>query len=391
MPDETNLKGDINSHWGSRIAVFLAAVAAVRVAFILFAPLELSGDEAQYWDWSRQMAWGYFSKGPVVAACIWLGRMLFGETVLAVRGPAVALATGAGVAIFLLGRRLYNGRVGFWAAALSQIVPIFAAFGIGMTADPPFLLCWSLALLLFHRAADANRWADWLGLAVVLGVGLNAKYTMGLFYPCAFVYLLKSRQHRRVLAGVRPWLAVAISLAMLGPLLWWDSQHGWVNMLHNAGHTGYGSHGGLKPLGLLKFLGTQLAMVTPVLAVMLVWAVVRRARKDPFCFWFCIPVLGLFLFKSVSGHDYANWTLPAYVTGLFAFSAAFLQPPVSANVHIRRLTRSAWLTPAIATPVIMLLVMLGHFSYLLDDAGLPAQPEPLPQVDRLGTGRPGHR
>jgi len=27
-------------------------------------------DEAQYWDWSRDLAWGYFSKPPVLAALI---------------------------------------------------------------------------------------------------------------------------------------------------------------------------------------------------------------------------------------------------------------------------------------------------------------------------------
>src|SRR5690242_19866156 len=30
-------------------------------------PVDLSGDEAHYWDWSRQLDLSYYSKGPLVA------------------------------------------------------------------------------------------------------------------------------------------------------------------------------------------------------------------------------------------------------------------------------------------------------------------------------------
>src|SRR4029434_6896258 len=33
-------------------------------------PLDLSGDEAHYWDWSRQLDLSYYSKGPLVAYII---------------------------------------------------------------------------------------------------------------------------------------------------------------------------------------------------------------------------------------------------------------------------------------------------------------------------------
>jgi 4-amino-4-deoxy-L-arabinose transferase-like glycosyltransferase len=355
--------------WAMRAGIVLLIAAAVRVAFILWAPLDLSGDEAQYWDWSRKMQWCYFSKGPAVAACIWLARQFLGETVLAVRAPAVVLSAANGLAIFLLGRRLYNARVGFKAAVLSQIVPLFAAFGIGMTADPPFLLCWTLALLFLHRAATAGRLGDWLALGAILGLGLLSKYTMALFYPLAFCYLL-AKPHRRRLLQPGPWLAAATGLLFLAPLLAWNAQNDWVNFRHNIGHTGVNESPQLLPVNLLEFLAAQLAIITPVLAIMMLWAVIRQRKSDPLSFWFCLPFLAFFTLKSLQGHDYANWTLVGYVTGLVAFAGAFLQRPAS-NVHVRRLVRAAWLTPAIATPLLMLLVALGHFAYLLDHAGPP--------------------
>ena len=53
------------------LALILAAAAA-RVALLLGGTgLDLSPDEAHYWDWSRQPDWAYYSKGPLVA---WLIR-----------------------------------------------------------------------------------------------------------------------------------------------------------------------------------------------------------------------------------------------------------------------------------------------------------------------------
>ena len=39
---------------------------------------DLCGDEAEYWAWSRELDWSYFSRGPVVAWLIRLGTELFG-------------------------------------------------------------------------------------------------------------------------------------------------------------------------------------------------------------------------------------------------------------------------------------------------------------------------
>ena len=59
--------------WSCRIlaAVLVLGSAAVRVAY-LTSPyaLDLSPDEAHYWDWSRHLDWSYYSKGPLVACLI---------------------------------------------------------------------------------------------------------------------------------------------------------------------------------------------------------------------------------------------------------------------------------------------------------------------------------
>jgi len=358
--------------WGLRLFIFLVLLTAVRLAVVLWAPLDLTGDEAEYWDWSRHPDWCYFNKGPIVAWCIWLGRLAFGDTALGIRAPAILLTALAAAPVYLLGRRLYGERVGFWSAGLMQATPLFTANGIGMTIDPPFLLCWAAALLFFHEAAASNRASAWLGLAVAVGLGLMTKYIMAFFYPCALGYLLLSREHRRRLADWRPWAAVAISLLFLAPILAWDSQHGWVNLRHNVGLTRVGAGAVVRAGAFAEFLGGQFAVMTPVLVPMMIWALVAQRKADRFCFWFSIPILGFFLLKSVQGEVYANWPLVGYVTGFFAFAHRFIETYPQPNIHVRRLTRAAVIVPAAATGVILGgLFLVAPLAPLLDRAGLP--------------------
>src|SRR5690242_21803079 len=56
--------------------------------------LDLSPDEAHYWDWSRHLDWSYYSKGPLVAWIIRAGCEAFGSLSLATDGtlmPALRL------------------------------------------------------------------------------------------------------------------------------------------------------------------------------------------------------------------------------------------------------------------------------------------------------------
>ena len=61
------------------LAIIVASVLLNFVYLVWFCPLDLSPDEAHYWDWSRRLDWSYYSKGPLIAWIIllvwhWFGR-----------------------------------------------------------------------------------------------------------------------------------------------------------------------------------------------------------------------------------------------------------------------------------------------------------------------------
>src|SRR5437870_5283804 len=47
--------------------VILAALTVVRLIGLKFSLVDLFFDESQYWAWSRELAFGYFSKPPLLA------------------------------------------------------------------------------------------------------------------------------------------------------------------------------------------------------------------------------------------------------------------------------------------------------------------------------------
>src|SRR5207253_4809792 len=71
-------------------------------------PADLSGDEAQYWDWSRRLDWSYYSKGPAVAYIIRASTALFGNIMPAVRYPALVFGVGTSLVTYLLTKKLFG-------------------------------------------------------------------------------------------------------------------------------------------------------------------------------------------------------------------------------------------------------------------------------------------
>lgn len=52
--------------------VAIALLTLWRVALLPFDRTDLFVDEAQYWLWGRELAWGYFSKPPLIGwICMW--------------------------------------------------------------------------------------------------------------------------------------------------------------------------------------------------------------------------------------------------------------------------------------------------------------------------------
>ncbi|HEX8911015.1 MAG TPA: glycosyltransferase family 39 protein [Humisphaera sp.] len=241
-------------------------------------PIDLSGDEAQYWDWSRHLDVSYYSKGPLVAYIIRASCAVFGDTMPAVRLPALVFGTATLVVTYLLARKLFKSdRVALGAVLLFHVVPLFVAGSVLMTIDPPFFLCWAVATYLLAGAVFDGKRGAWPVIGVVVGIGFLAKYAMFLWFVSMLAALAADRQSRPLLRTRGPWLAVAIACVFTLPVVVWNSRHGWVSARHVGTQTG--TAGGHFQVGnVIEFVIGQIGVVGPGMFALMVGAVVYALR-----------------------------------------------------------------------------------------------------------------
>lgn len=349
------------------LIVFLVCIGLFRIFYIQNGPLELSPDEAHYWEWSRRLDLSYYSKGPMIAYIIRLGTSFFGDTVFGIRIMAVVFSTLSSILLYFLGKRVYGEKAGLLSALIMQIVPLFSVYGILFTIDSPFIFFWILSLFLFRVALDKSQTSHpqaliyWSLLGLSVGLGLLTKYTMAFFSLCALVFLFSSKEKRKVLLTKGPYLAFIISILIFSPVIIWNATHDWITLKHTAGQAHIAEGIQISLISFLEFIGSQFGVITPLLLILMavsLWQL-RGEKEGSLLFWFSVPVSGFFLLKSIHGKVQANWALPAYVTGIVAFSAYFLQGFFHEGKGRRIMT-------AIALAIALIVTSLAHYPQILN-------------------------
>jgi 4-amino-4-deoxy-L-arabinose transferase-like glycosyltransferase len=253
--------------WTRRVLWLLAGLFVLRVGYLAICPLELCPDEAYYWDWSRQLDWGYYSKPPMIAWLIGFSTRLGGHSEFVIRLPAACLGTLGLWPVFALGRRMFDARVGFWAAAAVAATPGLAAMSLLMTIDAPFLCAWAFAVWcvweLLSGPGINPRWLT--GAILATGLGLLSKQTMFGIFPLVLLWLATSGSDRHKLKSPTVWTWIAGSLLFLTPVVWWNRQHGWITAQHTSEHfqsrtVGVGQHA----VWFLEFWASQFGVLSPI-------------------------------------------------------------------------------------------------------------------------------
>lgn len=260
-----------------------AVLTAYRIGVVHFSGISLFFDEAQYWDWSRQLQWGYYSKPPMIAGLIAASTALFGSSVLGVKLLTMLTYVATAVAMVGLARALWptssGVRTGVVAGALFLTSPMVGLLGLFASTDAPLLLCWTLASWALWRAQVTNRLSLWVLCGLACGAGMLSKYTMAAFGVTALWALWGVHGPRQGLARPGPWVALGTALLVLSPNLVWNMDWGFPTLQHTADITAQSDRDGGFVSALVFALG-QLLMVGPVAVIAGLW-LNRRIGAQP--------------------------------------------------------------------------------------------------------------
>jgi dolichol-phosphate mannosyltransferase len=267
-----------------RIAMLILVISLTVVRLVYSGVVDLAADEAYYWQWSRHLDWGYHDHPPMVAYLIAAGTRLAGTNEVGVRLLGIALAAAATWVVYrMAAEHAGSETAGAWAAAMFALAPMFAAGAVIMTPDSPFIFFWILTVWRTQRALARKRLRDWVGVGIWLGLGMLSKYPMVLLPVALLAALPLMREGRRALRTPGPYVAALIGAVLCVPFLVWMMRHGWASVSFQLGHglgpVAGGKTGGGGPGMFAELLGSQVAVVSPVLFVIVVWALLAGAWK----------------------------------------------------------------------------------------------------------------
>ena len=182
-------------------------------------------DELYYLACSRHMAWGYVDQPPLIAAITWLARMLFGDSLPALRFfPAVAGAAEVALTA-LIARELGGNRFAQGLAALAALVaPALLGADSLLTMNAFEPLFWMGCAYLFIRIVKTGDPKLWIWFGILAGVGLENKYSMLIFGAGLVIGMVLTAQ-RRLLLGPWIWVGGAIAFVIFLPNLLWNIHH----------------------------------------------------------------------------------------------------------------------------------------------------------------------
>src|ERR1700749_4731568 len=149
----------------------LTVVALVLMRLVGAAWTPLTFDEAFYWIWSKNLAFGYYDHPPGVALVIRLGTMIAGDTELGVRLVSILLALPMSFAVYRTAAILFGGeRVAAAAAILLNVTLMTAVGTLIVTPDAPSLVAASFVLFFLAKVLETGQGAWWLAVGAAVGV-----------------------------------------------------------------------------------------------------------------------------------------------------------------------------------------------------------------------------
>jgi hypothetical protein len=330
----------------------LAAVA-IHLLINAFGGYGLFRDELYYLSCSKRLDWGYVDQPSFSLIILAVSRLIFGESLFAVR--LVPALTG-GAVVFLTGLIAREMKGSRWAIGLAMLAslmsPHYLAWGGFYSMNVFELFFWALTAYILIRLINSADGKYWYLLGLASGLGVLNKLGILWFIAGIAIGILFSPGERRWLTKKEPYLAAGIIALFMLPYLIWNLQHNFATLefIRNASQDKYGS---ITPL---DFLAGQLLLSNPLSLPLwvagLISLLIARRTKGYRILGIAYLVAAAILL--VNGHSKAEYLAPAY-SMLFAAGAATFGRRLEAG-------KTKWLKVAYPMVLIITGILLAPFA-----------------------------
>ena len=298
--------------------LFFAVVAILvvyRIAVLLILDVPLFYDEAYYFGWAQELAFGYFSKPPVVA---WSIALTTGgsDASWAVRISSPLYYAAAAVFVWRTSLLWFDEKSAAWAGALFMTLPLVGFNSMFITTDAPLLFFWSGALWALTHALQRDRLLHWVLTGLFAGIGLMSKYSMGILLLGALILLFWVPQYRRFFQRPGPYIGAFIAAVIFMPNVLWNLNNEFVSLKHTA-EISQLDRSSLNIAGLLEFSAAQLICLGPWFVWLLRPGAYRNTSQFVVGYKFAIALSVTFFaviaLQALVSRANANWAAPGFV------------------------------------------------------------------------------
>lgn len=299
--------------------LIVMAFTIFRIVTLHFDTTDLFVDEAQYWFWSQNLDFGYYSKPPMIAWVLRIFTELAGSSDiywLRLPGPLFHMATA--LLLMKMAKRFIGPEIEGWVGATYITLPAVALSSVFFSTDVILLFFIAITLIAYFELTQRRS----IGLALLMGLGVGlaflTKYAVLFLVPGGAIAMLLIPAAR---ISIRDFIiAVATSAIVAFPNLWWNLQNNNTTVRHTQ-DIAHWSDLGINIRGGLEFFSAQFGVVGPIIFFAMLWAVwnMVRGRSEPrekMLVWLSIPVVLLITLQATVAKAYANWGVTAYVAGI---------------------------------------------------------------------------
>ncbi len=292
------------------IGVLSVFVLCIHLYTNIFASYGIFRDEFYYLACARHLSLGYVDQPPFSIYVLAIINFIIGHSLFAIRLlPAILSALNV-LIICLIVDEIGGGKFAIFLAGLAFIVaPIFLGMYTIYSMNSIDIFLWTMAAYIIVIMLNRREQKHWIGLGIVIGIGLLNKIGVLWLAFGLFAGLLLTKE-RAQLKTKWPYISAVIALILFSPFIIWNITHDFAHLefIRNATSQKYSG------LNAIDFIKGQFLILNPISAV--VWI------AGLYYFFFDengkrFKILGIiyvvtFLILIINGHSKSEYLAAAY-------------------------------------------------------------------------------
>ena len=305
-------------------ALFLKALVAVfLIRLIISIVLPITGDEAYFVLWGKNLDYGYYDHTPFVG-WILAALLTVSDATWWLRLPSTLLPIFLSYGIYhILKQQQSKAAV---IVALTFLVAPVNVINILITTDTPLILFSFISVWYFHQAVissnqDEKTYKFFILTGIFLGLAFLSKYFAVLLGVTFGLYILLFKRNKRYFTGLLTILLMVLPFVFIN--VWWNYNNCWSNILFNLYNRTSAESDSLG--NLYKYIGSLVYLLSPILIYFLIKNIkeyrnINRDTQMHLYLWIAIIPLSIFLILLIRKSIGLHWMLSFYPFAFIAFS-----------------------------------------------------------------------